>query len=592
MSPQNESAESLGQFYDFIWGSEHGYVYLPTKSETGEWKKVMYEWPKGREKVIQHTLMSSAAGKDVYFAPAIFSSPATLKENVKGSNVLWADFDGSAPQDWAPETQESAVPPPSLRIQSSTEDHQHVYWRLDEFVNDISFIEEKNRSLAYTLRADTSGWDANQILRPPYTTNYKHNLPVVVAEEREEVYSSTRFGFLKAPKQLVRETLSLDALVPIEEILAKYPWDSEHFERFKTDDPPGDRSAALMELGYFGCEVGMSDEEVFSILVHADDRWGKFTKRNDRLRRLSDIINRARQKHPHSVSDLTFAGLSGTQEISTDRQYVFGFDDFTHSEFKVEWLVEGLLQRAGIALISAAGGVGKTQVTYQLGCHLALGRNFLGWVPVRQINAMLLSLEMGPSALKTFHLEIAAGYSPEEITTLQEKFKLVPLGEPIYLDKPEGRRSFEYLISTYEPEVLMIDSLGKMVAGDIKDDNVMRLVFNYLSTIRAKFGTSFWIIHHNRKGTGDNKRPRELSDVYGSQYITSEVDLVLTLWKNHGEEDIEVREPKNRLAPQRDDFVIKRIENLKFEIKTDTPEAFQEPLQKKGQDINDEFFEF
>jgi hypothetical protein len=37
------------------------------------------------------------------------------------------------------------------------------------------------------MHADTSGWDADQILRPIRTTNHKRNMPVIVKEwERED----------------------------------------------------------------------------------------------------------------------------------------------------------------------------------------------------------------------------------------------------------------------------------------------------------------------------------------------------------------------------------------------------------------------
>jgi hypothetical protein len=101
---------------------------------------------------------------------------------VLGSRVLWVDFDGNAPQEWSqePDGLTPFVPPPTLIVQSSIPTHEHAYWLLDEFVTDIDELEDKNRSIAYLLHADTSGWDADQILRPPFTINMKRNKPVTV----------------------------------------------------------------------------------------------------------------------------------------------------------------------------------------------------------------------------------------------------------------------------------------------------------------------------------------------------------------------------------------------------------------------------
>jgi hypothetical protein len=578
-----------------MWGATEGYVYLPTKDSAGEWQKLMYKWPLNKAGVIRHVLTASAEGKDVYFSPALFNKPKPVKENCKGANVLWADFDGSAPDDWTIGTPEgrtgAVVPLPSLRVQSSVEGHEHVYWHLDSFESNTTLIEEKNRALAYSLQADTSGWDINQVLRPPGTTNYKHNLPVFIAEERNDSYKIERFDFLKPAKQLVNENISIDAVPPVENVLAKYSWDTSTYELFQQPTlPDGKRSSALMQLGFFGAEHGMSDEEIFAILVHADDRWGKFAKRNDRQKRLTDIINRARHKYPKAISDLTFAGLTNEQTVSVDRKYIYGFNEFTESDFKVEWLISGTLQRAGLLLITAHGGVGKTQISYQMGCHAALGKSFIHWNPLGKSKVVMLSLEMGPAALKTFHTEIAKGYDQEEIEVLERNFKVAPLGEPILIDKPQGRKLLEFFLDEYNPDLVIIDSLGKLINGDIKDDSIMRTVFNYLSIVRAKYGCAFWVIHHNRKGTSDNKKPREIADVYGSQYITSEPDTVISLWKDHGEEDIEIRNVKNRLAPEHGDIKIRRIKYLNFELSShaDVPQAFEpepdeqpKPLPKK-----------
>jgi hypothetical protein len=103
---------------------------------------------------------------------------------VLGSWVLWVDFDGNAPAEWSKEPIEGQVfvPPPSAIIQSSIPGHEHCYWRLDEFLTNTSKLEDRNRSLAYVLKADTSGWDRDQVLRPPHTINRKRDKPVVIKE--------------------------------------------------------------------------------------------------------------------------------------------------------------------------------------------------------------------------------------------------------------------------------------------------------------------------------------------------------------------------------------------------------------------------
>jgi hypothetical protein len=187
-----DATTELREFYEYLWGSEPTrseptFVYVPVEHES-KWTKYMFEWPRQAKGVVAHTLKWSAIKANVFFSPALFKAGNPAKENVLGSWVLWVDFDGNAPEMW-PEEEEGKlyIPPPTLIVQSSIPGHEHCYWKLDKFVDDIETLEDRNRAIAYTMHADTSGWDADQILRPIHTTNHKRNMPVIVKEwERED----------------------------------------------------------------------------------------------------------------------------------------------------------------------------------------------------------------------------------------------------------------------------------------------------------------------------------------------------------------------------------------------------------------------
>lgn len=166
----------LGEFFDYLWHDTQGYCYLPI-SKDDHWKAVFYAWPRQRAAVIRHVLKNNAVGVNVFHSPALYKAARPAKENVLGSWTLWVDFDGNAPKEW-----KGPVPEPTLKIQSSIEGHQHCYWQLDEFLTDVSMLEDRNRAISYTLKADSSGWDADQILRPPTTTNYKRDKLVSILD--------------------------------------------------------------------------------------------------------------------------------------------------------------------------------------------------------------------------------------------------------------------------------------------------------------------------------------------------------------------------------------------------------------------------
>lgn len=180
------ATEDLANFLDYVWGEEAPipgiptFVYVPFEKD-GEWKKFSFEWPRQKAAVVRHLLKWSALGANAFYSPALYRAARPVKENVLGSWFFWVDFDGNAPR-WEDIDTKLSIPRPSFIIQSSLPQHEHWYWKLDEFLTDIEVLEDRNRSLAYVLSADTSGWDADQVLRPLHTTNHKRGKPVILKE--------------------------------------------------------------------------------------------------------------------------------------------------------------------------------------------------------------------------------------------------------------------------------------------------------------------------------------------------------------------------------------------------------------------------
>jgi len=116
----DDATKELKDFYNYMWGegetgNDPTFVYLPVEHE-GKWTPFMFAWPRQRDGVVRHTLKWSAIKANVFFSPALFKAANPAKENVLGSYVLWVDFDGNAPEEWAQEPEEGSIfiPPPTL----------------------------------------------------------------------------------------------------------------------------------------------------------------------------------------------------------------------------------------------------------------------------------------------------------------------------------------------------------------------------------------------------------------------------------------------------------------------------------------------
>jgi archaellum biogenesis ATPase FlaH len=331
-----------------------------------------------------------------------------------------------------------------------------------------------------------------------------------------------------------------------------------------------DRSTAMARMAYYGAEQGWTDPQIMAVLVDVDNRWGKYVTRRDReARYLIPLIDRARQKHGYSgsLTDLAMSALL-TQQKPADgaeaTKMVWGFDDFVNEEFHISWMLEDLFAVGGFGLLVAHPGVGKTTLAIQMGAQLALGQEkFLKWNNIGGAKkVLLLSLEMGKPPLNHFLGMISNSYPDKK--TLNRNFLVAPFGQPIPLDTEQGQQFLSNLMDEYMPDVLIIDSLQKISSKELTDEQAVKNLIHYLSTVRNKYNTSLLVIHHNRKKPNDaQKKSVELSDVYGSTYIATDADFVINLHATT-QENVAVTMIKNRLGPTIEPFEIHRDEYLTF----------------------------
>lgn len=542
--------ELLGEFLDEVWGTGNAprktfLAYKPQPTHFDIPPGVV--WPNARDTILTFIPGITAKGQNVYFSPAMYKPDALdkTKENVIASRVLWVDFDGNAKDAMVRLKATPALPRPSWRISSGLPGHEHWYWILDRPEATQRF-EEINRKIAYYLEGDLGCWNADRVMRPPYTTNFMdakkyqgkgHKpLPVDFIEKNDTKYSITQFDFLPNVKDSIMENISeLGDVPPMADVLAKYKWDNQHLELFK-NPPQEDRSNTLVRLAYFGAEVGMTDEAIYAVINDLDNRLGKFTGRADRERRLAQIIAKVRVKHPYS-NDFE---VTQTKE---SMKMVFTANELLHSEFKLDWLVDKLIPKKGLCLITAEPGIGKSRLSMQLALSLATGTPFLKYPVERPMSVMYLSLEMPGDMLKHFLENQLSATDLEK--SLSDNYKLVPLGRPLDLLSEEGFNFLDMLLEEHTPEVMFIDALGSLTfdeLGEVQSKDIT----NRLTELTAKYGTTFFVIHHNRKPDLSGKKRPNLGDVYGSQYIAAHSDLVLSLFMPENQSHVELVTLKSR----------------------------------------------
>ena len=146
-----------------------------------------------------------------------------------------------------------------------------------------------------------------------------------------------------------------------------------------------------------------------------------------------------------------------------------------------------------------------------------------------------------------------------------ETSRCTHLARKMYLDTPDGRQLFEDLLNESKPNLVFIDSLNKIIRKSISDDDAVRPVMTYLSNLCTERNLTLVILHHDRKRQVGQKTT-ELDDVYGSRFLTSECDFVMTLSKTEDRNQFELHYVKSRYGNPVAPKIIERYNGLNYQV--------------------------
>lgn len=272
------SANQLGlrlKFFDFIFGEEIGNLCIATgNAQKTQFKQTWFKWPGDREVIGIYLNDVSNRQLNVWFGVSLFNRPERKRDYAVPGNRVWADLDEVDP--------DILELPPSVVIESSPGKYQ-AFWSFSN-VLPPELAQDYSRRLAYAIGADKSGWDLEQLLRVPYTHNYKYANPAPVRLLRIVGTSNSAAFFDQLPtvenstgEIPVQE--ELPDLPPLEVVIAAHRRDLDNpmnedgktFYFLFEDEPTAsdDWSGRLWRLINICLELNFSEEETLVVAMNA-----------------------------------------------------------------------------------------------------------------------------------------------------------------------------------------------------------------------------------------------------------------------------------------------------------------------------------
>lgn len=552
--------DRIGEFCDFLFGDEDGFVYLPSKDPVSDrWFTDFLIWPANRKTVIQ-TIARLSKTREVYIAPALYNQPDIKLHDIKGASVIWADFDGNLPS--IDELDEKGSPFPTVRVKSSIAGHEHWYWKLDKFSTDIKFIQDTNRALAYALGADPSGWDIEQVLRPVGSFNHKRDVvPVELIGNTHNSYTAENFEEVPVAELNYSESDFDPRIIPdIDSVLLKYAWTKSEQELLKAKSGKPKRSSMLTKLGYMCCEKGLNNSEVYAILAWVDERWGKFSKRANKKQCYIRLVDFVRQKRPYK-EESSSEDTPNTPE--TFKYRIRGFMTHYNSAENLEWIIPGLLHNSASMWFVGKSGSLKTALAMELGINLALGKSILSWEnnADRPLKLIMWSLEMGESEIKERQHVQVARHTSDELDQLEQNFLIYDDPDPLQLFDPFQASIFKEAVLEHKPDGLIIDSAQMSMSQDMSGEEQVKKSIRFLQELRHRHNFFTITIHHPRKDlAGVKAQKMTLSDLFGSQTMANSASTVIGMQlqdkKESEPQKIDLLHLKTRFSEIPADFTI------------------------------------
>ena len=194
-------------------------------------------------------------------------------------------------------------------------------------------------------------------------------------------------------------------------------------------------------------------------------------------------------------------------------------------------------------LIAGPPGVGKTTLVVQLVAgRLGINKDVLG-MPVQAgaRRVLYLAMDRPPQIARA----MARVFDEQHRDVLAEQ--LVVWKGPPPADLARNPSLLAEMCQQADADTVIVDSLKDAVLKLSDDESGSG--YNRARQAALVEGVQVVELHHQRKASGENRKPSKLDDVYGSTWITAGAGSVLCLWGQAGDPVVELTHLKQPMEP-------------------------------------------
>lgn len=297
-----DTNQAREDFFKLVFGpSAKGFIclaFLEANQKKRNMREYWFSYPEELPEMLKCIVDNSKVLAEAYFCPQLFKARRRIKDNVSTCTTVWADLDSCDPA--------LVNVTPTVVTQTSPERFQ-AFWVLDKPVQP-NVAEDISRRIAYfhaSQGADRSGWDLSQLLRIPYTPNFKYGdletAPIVaIIKANNLIYRPSEFTN-QYPEVPAIEFAAEDAPPLTDEdplhILQRYrtKLNPYVFDIYANAPEEGEWSEQLWKLIQVCIEAGISRQETLTIANSA--ACNKYVRDKRPLRDLWNEVCRGYIKH-------------------------------------------------------------------------------------------------------------------------------------------------------------------------------------------------------------------------------------------------------------------------------------------------------